>query len=236
MKGTAAGPDRFEGFVDADCRFFKALMKHQNRTWFLAHKSEYEDGWATPMTLLLTEVRERVDGFFPHIDLAEEPKLFRIHRDVRFAKDKSPYKTHVAGMIVVRRMGSKATEVPAVVYAQFGAEESFIGAGQYMMDPDQLARFRAAVLDDKQGAALAAMMKKLQRAGFEFGSAEVLKRVPRGFDPDHPRADLLRRKGFYVGFPEFPRKLLVSRSLVSWIVSRTKEVAPFVEWLAFVTA
>ncbi|MBI5535842.1 MAG: DUF2461 domain-containing protein [Deltaproteobacteria bacterium] len=227
--------DRFQGFADAEARFFKALAKNQNRAWFQAHKADYEQGWAQPMKLLLAEVRERVDSQFPHVDLADEAKVFRIFRDVRFSKDKTPYKTHVAGILHVKRTG-KITEVPAVLYAQFGATESFLAAGHYMMDGEQLARYRAAILDEKQGKEIAAILKKLERAGYEPGSAEVLKKVPRGFDPEHPRAELLKRKGLVVSFPEVPKKLLPSRALLDWVVKATKPVAPLVEWLTFATA
>lgn len=227
--------DRFEGFADTEGRFFKALIKNQNRAWFQAHKADYEQGWAEPMRLLLAEVRERIDPYFPHVDLAEEAKVFRIFRDVRFSKDKTPYKTHVAGILHVKRTG-KITEVPAVLYVQFGPLESILAAGHYMMDSEQLARYRAAIVDDKQGKDLAAILKKLQRAGYEPGSADVLKNAPRGFDPEHPRVDLLKRKGLVVSFPEVPKKLLASRALVDWMVKATKPVAPLVEWLTFATA
>jgi uncharacterized protein (DUF2461 family) len=88
------------------------------------------------------------------------------------------------------------------------------------------------VLDDRRGGALAATLKKLGRAGFGVGSHDVLQRVPRGLDPDHPRAELLKRKGLIVTFPDLPRKHLVSHALVDWLVAHTKRAVPLVEWLA----
>lgn len=233
MRKPTAG-ERFEGFADAEARFFRALAKNQTRDWFLAHKAEYETGWATPMKLLLSEARERIDAFFPHVDLVDEPKVFRIFRDVRFSKDKTPYKTHASGILQVQRAG-KVTEVPAALYVQIGAEETFAGAGHYMMDAAQLARFRAAVADDTSGKDLVAMVKKLERGGYRVDSAEVLKKVPRGFDAEHPRADLLRRKGLVVSYPELPGELIATRGLLDWLVAATKPVAPLVEWLTFAT-
>src|SRR5437879_13722287 len=92
------------------------------------------------------------------------------------------------------------------------------------MDPVQLARFRAAVVDDRQGRPLVAILAKLTRAGFVVGSHEVLQRVPRGLDADHPRADLLKRKGLIVTFPRLPRTLLVGRGLVDWLLRHVKRV------------
>jgi uncharacterized protein (DUF2461 family) len=99
------------------------------------------------------------------------------------------------------------------------------------MDGPQLARFRAALLDDRSGKPLDAILAKLKRAGFSIGSHDVLQRVPRGVDPEHPRADLLKRKGLIVAFPEPSRALLVQPGLVDWLVRHTKRAAPLVEWL-----
>ena len=225
-------PEGFEGFADRDARFFRALARNQRRDWFAAHREEYERGWLAPMKALLTEVRERVDRFFPDQVLAE-PKVFRIYRDVRFSKDKSPYKTHIGGYV---RIGGE-DEGPAAIaapYVHIAATEVFVAAGQYMMDGEQLARFRDAVLDERRGAEVAAILRKLVRAGFTVGSHDELQRVPRGFDPAHPRADLLRRKGLIVSFPIPPRKLLVTPAFVDWIVAHTKRAVPLVRWLATV--
>ena len=122
--------------------------------------------------------------------------------------------------------------VPAALYVHIGASERFAAAGQYMMQPDQLARFREAVLDERRGGELTALLRKLERAGFTVGSHDVLQRVPRGIDPAHPRAELLKRKGLIVTFPEPPRELLVTRTFVDWLVTHTKRAVPLVEWLA----
>lgn len=101
-----------------------------------------------------------------------------------------------------------------------------------MMTPPQLARFRAALLDEQQGAALATLLRGLGRAGYGTGAHDTLVKVPRGIDPAHPRADLLRQKGLIVTFPALPPALLVERGLVTWLVKHAKRVAPVVEWLA----
>jgi uncharacterized protein (TIGR02453 family) len=225
-----AAPERFEGFADRDGRFFRALATHQTRPWFDAHRHEYEAGWAAPMKALLVEVRDRIDRFFPHLPLAE-PKVFRIYRDVRFSKDKSPYKTHIGGYVAVEG-GGRGPAVASPLYLHIAGTERFACAGHYMMDADQLARFRRAVLDERRGASLATLAKKLVRAGYAVGSHETLAKVPRGIDPAHPRADLLKRKGIIVTFPALPRELLVSRGLVDWLVKQVKPIVPLVEWLA----
>lgn len=223
-------PAGFRGFADRDGRFFRALAKNNRREWFAMHREEYEDGWLVPMKALLGEVGERIDGLYARHPIAE-PKVFRIHRDVRFSSDKSPYKTHIGGYLAIEGAGP-APSAPAALYLHVGAKELFVCAGHYMMDAAQLARFREDVLDDRRGGALATILRKLGRAGFTVGSHETLQRVPRGLDPAHPRADLLKRKGLIVSFPDPPRALLVRPALADWLVTHVKRTVPFVEWLA----
>jgi uncharacterized protein (TIGR02453 family) len=232
-KTTSTTPARFEGFADRDARFFKALAKNQTREWFAAHRDEYEEGWLAPMQALLAELRGKLAPRYAREELAA-PKVFRIHRDVRFSKDKSPYKTHIGGYLAVAGTAAGPAGV-AACYFHVAANELFAGAGQYMMDGEQLRRFRAAVVDPKRGTELAAILKPLGRAGFTVESYEQLQRVPRGFDPEHPGADLLRRKGLIVMYPPADRALLTSRKLVDWLATQSKKAVPLVEWLADVT-
>jgi uncharacterized protein (TIGR02453 family) len=233
-KASAAGEGGFTGFLDQG-KFWKALAKNQNREWFLAHKTEFEDGWNKPMKALLVDVQAKIDAAYQHCDL-DPPKVFRIFRDVRFSKDKSPYKTHIAGMIPVRR-NANVMETPVALYFHVG-EETMVAAGLYMMDGPVLARYRAAVVDEKRGGELAKILAKLERAGFGTGNMhhDVLKKVPKGFDPAHPRAELLKRKGLGVSFPTPPKALLTSAKLTSWLADHAKKAVPLVEWLVFATA
>src|SRR5690606_32187076 len=220
---------RFTGFADERARFFHALARNQNREWFLAHKHEYEQGWREPMLALLWEVRAKVVRTYGE-DVLGEPKVFRIFRDVRFSRDKSPYKAHVAGYLPLVSTGGRVPG-PVALYVHLGTDR-YVGAGHWMMDAAQLARFRSAVLDERRGAALARIVKRLEKAGFELGSRETLKKVPRGVDPAHPRAELTKRKGLVVGFPPLPPKLIVSPELVDWLAGHARAAAPFVGWLA----
>jgi len=231
-KGAAPDVTGFAGFPDQQGRFFRALAKNQNREWFLAHKHEYEQGWAAPMRVLLEEVLTKVARTFPEHELGD-PKVFRIFRDVRFARDKSPYKTHVAGYLPLART-ERRLPGPVVLYLHLGTD-TYVGAGHWMMDPAQLERYRAALLDERRGAELERILAKLAKSGFTVGSHHSLKKVPRGVDPEHPRAELLKRKGLVVEFPGFSRGMIVSRVLVDWLVKQTKAAAPLVEWLARAT-
>ena len=225
--------DRFEGFADDQAKFFRAVAKNQNRDWFQAHKAELEEGWTGPMKLLVAELLTAIDRQYPHCDLGE-PKIFRIFRDVRFSKDKSPYKTHIGAYIPTKRTGSSMS-APAALYVHVGIER-FAAAGYYQMEGADLARFRAAVADDARGKELVKILAKLEKKGFTIASHGEAKRVPKGFDPEHPRAGLLKYKGLIASFPKFSKGLLASRALVEMLVKGSKDVAPLVEWLVFATA
>lgn len=228
------GAMAFEGFADRDAKFFRLLSKHQDRAWFAAHKDEFETGWNAPMKALLADVHAAIDSSYRYADL-DEPKVFRIYRDVRFSKDKAPYKTHVAGVLPVRRR-SKMTEVPMALYVHVGQPESFAAAGHYMMDAHALRGFQRAVADSAKGKELVRLLAALEKKGFSVDSYDTYKRVPKGFDPAHPRAEHLRRKGLTVGFPKLPAGILVSSKLGSWLAGHAKTAAPLVEWLVYATA
>lgn len=223
----------FVGFADANAKFFQRLAKNQDRAWFQAHKAEFEVGFQAPMKELLAEVHAGIDRAYQHCDL-EQPKLFRIFRDVRFAKDKAPYKTHIAGVIPISRKGN-VTEVPMALYVHVGQPNSFAAAGQYMMDARSLERYRAAVADDARGKELTKLLATLTKKGFVVRSYDSYKRMPKGYDPAHSRAEHLLRKGLTVTFPELSPGILASPKFSSWLISQAKLAAPLVEWLTFAT-
>ena len=169
---------RFEGFADAGGSFFKKLAKNQNKEWFTAHKAEYEEGWQAPLQALLAEVAQKIDAAYPDCEIGE-PKVFRIFRDVRFSKDKSPYKTHVSGNVPLKGAGGLG-EVPSAFYFHVGAGELFAGAGLYMMDPARLAKLRAAILDDEKGGEIAKIVRALEKKGMRLTAAETLKEAAEG--------------------------------------------------------
>ena len=224
--------DTFEGFADAEGRFFKTLAKNQKREWFQAHKGEYVEGWEQPMQALLDESVRALDRAYPDCEL-EPPKIFRIYRDVRFAKDKSPYKTHIGGYLPM--LGKNPMGSPTALYVQVGTE-TFAGAGQYSMDGPSLAKYRAAVLEAKRGAELGRMLGKREAKGYSVSAMETRKKVPKGVDPEHPRAELLKHKGLVLMFPAPPKGLIAKRTFLEWTVTHAKAVAPVVRWLVFATA
>jgi uncharacterized protein (TIGR02453 family) len=169
---------------------------------------------------------------YPRQDMTA--KIFRIYRDVRFSNDKTPYKDHASGVLIVGAKKEPNTGAGAL-YLQIGPEEGG-AAGMWSLEGDELARFRKAVLDGRRGAQLEKLLKPLLAEGYSITSAAQLKRAPKGVDPAHPRVALLRRKGLALDFPAIPREVRHSKELLEWCVGRAREVAPVVRWLLDVVA
>ena len=229
-KVAAKASSAFAGFDRGAPQFLHELAANMNKEWFDANKQRYEERWVKPMNALLAEVATRLGKAYAPVKLGP-PKLMRIYRDTRFSKDKSPYKTHVAGAIPVagNKMGEGGC---AALYIHLGIEEEFIGVGTYFFDDKQLARWRKLVATDQSGKQIAGIVGKLRKAGYPVGGHEDYKKVPKPYAEDHPRAELLKMRGLTGGFPEMPRGLLHDGKLADWIVEHAKATAPLVTWLA----
>jgi uncharacterized protein (TIGR02453 family) len=221
--------DTFRGFDRKAPGFFHELAVEQSRDWFAARKDDYLALWQRPMEALLGEVAAALAPSYRGLKLSA-PKIFRIHRDVRFAADKTPYKTHIAGVIHVGAP-RRPTTGAAAFYCSFGLEE-YSGAGHYIFEPDQLVKWRKAVAADKPGREIAALVAAARKRKMEIEAHETLARVPKPYDAEHPRADLLKHKGLIVGFPDIPRGLIHKPALVPWLVGHARAAAPLVTWLA----
>ncbi len=212
----------FSGFPKGGARFFAQLAATQDRDWFKANKAEYQRLWEAPMKALFDALAEKLARSFPR---AGPPKHFRIYRDVRFSKDKSPFKTSIAAVLPL--FGGGPTSDTGL-YLDLGAKP-FAAAGRWMLDGDELARYRKAV--DTRGAPFAKDVAKARRLGYELMAHETLKRVPAPWDAAHRRAELLKLKGFALTFPPLTPSLLASPKLVDRVVADTKRIAPLLQWV-----
>jgi uncharacterized protein (TIGR02453 family) len=226
---AAAGVETFQGFDRKAPGFFHELAAEQNRDWFNAHKDDYLALWQRPMEALLAQVAAALAPSYRGLKLSP-PKIFRIHRDVRFGADKTPYKTHIAGVIHVGAP-RRPTTGAAAMYMSLGLEE-YAGAGHYIFEPDQLVKWRKQVGPDKTGREIAALVAAAEKRGMAIDAHETLQRVPKPYDAEHPRAALLKHKGLIVGFPDIPRGLIHKPALAPWLIAQAKAAAPIVTWLA----
>lgn len=162
----------FTGWTARALDFYRGLEADNSRTYWLDHKDIYESAVLAPMNALLDELADEFG----------EGKVFRPYRDVRFSADKSLYKTAIGAVL---KQGG---------YIQLSADGLAAGAGYHRMAPDQLVRYRQAVAGDRAGEALEASLADMEGHGIEIMVHDALKTVPRGFDTEHPRAELLRNK------------------------------------------
>lgn len=170
-------PD-FHGFSPAALAFFAGLEADNSKAYWEAHKATWEDEVRGPMEALLDDLSGEFGPFRP----------FRPYRDVRFSKDKAPYKT---------QFGAVSERGGIVHYVHLAASGLLAASGMYAMAPDQLERFRAAIDHDRHGPELGAVLDALAKAGVEVGPGgeTPLKTAPRGYAKDHPRIGWLRWKG-----------------------------------------
>lgn len=170
----------FSGWPEEALEFYEGLAADNSRTYWLAHKQIYDSCVLAPMAELLAEL-EPEHG---------ESRIFRPYRDVRFSKDKSPYKTAIGAHV-------------GDGYLQLSASGLAAGSGMYGMMPDQLERYRKAVAADATGGELEHVIASLRASDIEVHGRDVLKTAPRGYPADHPRIGLLRYKGV-VAWREWP--------------------------------
>ena len=171
--------DEFRGFPPDALAFFAELEGNNERSWWLANKSRFDSSVRGPLAALLAEL-EPVAGPF---------HVFRMNRDVRFAKDKSPYKT-AQGAVAEAEGGTR-------LYVQISATGLFVGGGMYHCAPDQIARLRRSIDGEATGEAFVATIAAVRKAGLtvDGGMEPPLATAPRGFPRDHPRVEYLRWKG-----------------------------------------
>ncbi len=188
-------------FSSASLRFLRGLSSHNDKPWFEAHREDYEATLREPMRELISEMDARLGTFAPEIGGDAKRSMFRIHRDIRFSKDKSPYKTHVACWFFHRsaahRVGTDSDGGSAGFYFHLQPGKSMVGAGLWMPPRPQLNRVRNAIAEDPAG--FDRMARGLIKRFDGLDDEAMLTRVPRGFAPDHPAAKWLRYQSFTAG-------------------------------------
>lgn len=198
----------FSGWPEEALDFYDGLMADNSKTYWTGHKDIYEDKVLRPMSELLEELAPEFG----------ETKIFRPYRDVRFSKDKTPYKTHIGAMI-----GSG--------YVQLSAEGLAAGQGMYVMAPDQLARYREAVAGDRSGGKLEHAIAAVEGQGIGVQGRDVLKTAPRGYPADHPRIGLLRYKGI-VAWKQWPvEPWLETTAAKDRVAGFLRATQPLTTWL-----
>jgi uncharacterized protein (TIGR02453 family) len=202
----------FTGFPDAALDFYDDLEVDNTRSFWEKHKPVYLESVRQPMTAMC-------EALAPEFG---DAKVFRPYRDVRFAKDKTPYKTHQGAFV--------AAGPSTGWYVEISARGLRVGGGFYEASGERLGNIRDAMADDRSGPRLQRVLRKLEKDGFEI-SGERLKTSPRGYDADHPRIELLRHKQLFAakhfGFDGLDSPEVLDRVRAEW-----RSLRPMVEWVA----
>ncbi len=220
----------FQGFSEGTLSFLTDLARNNDRAWFAENRARYEAELLDRQRAFVEAAAERFATFDPRVQAvaAVDKSIFRINRDTRFSRDKSPYKTYSdmwfwAGRDRKASPGYFVRIIPEGVWA---------GGGAHWLDPEHLVRLRAAIVAPETGEELAAVIDGLRADGYSVGES-TLARVPRGFAADAPRADLLRYTVVHAIEetepvpPEF-----TTPAFVDWTLERFARVKPLVDWLA----
>lgn len=202
----------FTGFPVAALDFYDDLEVDNTKTFWSEHKEIYEESVRKPMNALVA----LLEGEFG------PAKVFRPHRDVRFAKDKTPYKTNQGAFIPCG---------PSLgYYVEVAAPGVRVGAGFYEASSERLAAFRDAIADERRGTELEKILAKLTKAGWTLGG-DRLKTSPRGYDADHPRIELLRHKSMTLAKSYGFEPVIHTPDLADQIRRDWRTTTPFIDWV-----
>lgn len=213
MTGTAT----FTGFGEGVVEFYDGLVADNSKAYWTDHRGVYERDVLGPMQALVAQLEPEFGA-----EGRGGGKIFRPYRDVRFSKDKTPYKTACG-----------ATVGP--YYVQVSADGLMAAGGGYRWEPEQVARFRTAVDDERRGADLQARLATLARATVGGAALAVdgdrLATRPRGVAPDHPRLELLRHRSLYAHCSWTPDDTLHEAVTADRVAAAWRAMRPLTEWL-----
>lgn len=224
----------FRGFPAASLAFLRQLRRNNRRDWFLAHRASYDEGLKAPLRRFVEEMDVRLARFAPEIVGDPKRSIFRIYRDVRFSKDKSPYKTNAGCWFQHRNashgVGSETHGAGAGFYFHLEPGGSFVAGGIWMPPRPTLNALREAI-----AAKPADFAKSMASAAFRrrFGALSeeaMLKRLPRGFEPGHPAEPWLRFQSFTVSAPLTDADVTGAR-LADRVARDYEAMLPLVRWL-----
>ena len=203
----------FPGFPVEALDFYDDLEMDNTRSYWEAHKHVYEESVRRPLVPLCDELAPEFG----------QAKIFRPYRDVRFAKDKTPYKNH---------QGAFVQDGPSTGwYVELSARGVRVGAGFYEASAPGLAAIRKAMADERSGRRLQRLLTRYRADGWDVGG-ERLRTAPRGYAADHPRIDLLRHKQLVVGRSYGFEDVIASPALAERVREDWRVLRPLVEWVA----
>ncbi len=223
----------FEGFPEEAIEFFADLAVNNNREWYNPRKEQYRELVLKPAQAFVVALGEGLQELSE--DIQYDPRtsgsgsIKRIYRDTRFAKDKTPYKTHL-GIHFWKGSHDRKMDNPGFFF-HMGLDGSWLYGGHYRLPKPLLAAYRQAIVDERLGTEVVSIMERiLAQKGFETGG-EHYKRVPQGIDKEHPRADYLRYNGLWAASDWISKEALTSPELVEVCLDHARIMLPLIDWL-----
>ena len=207
--GASKSARGFAGFPKEGLAFLRQLKRNNNREWFQANKQSFEQFVKAPMEELVLAIGDRLRKAAPEIVADPKVSIYRIYRDTRFSKDKSPYKTHVAAVFPTRGLSKHSG--PGF-YFHISPDELLMGGGIYMPEPEVLRAVRESIAAHPKKF-LAIVEGASFRKAFGELEGEQLKSAPKGFSADHSASKYLRYKQFLFGETYPPEVALTPRLL-----------------------
>jgi uncharacterized protein (TIGR02453 family) len=221
----------FASFPQGTTDFLRGLAEHNEKPWFDLHRADYEAFYVQPAVSFVEALGPRLQNEVSSLVQFEariNGSLFRINRDIRFSKDKTPYKTHLD--LWFWEGGRKGWESTGL-FLRLTPDSLSLGAGMHHLMPEQLAAYRNAVLDPVRGPSLVKLTEHVESAGLEVGASVSRKTVPRGLDSAHERARFLRYEGLVAMWNGEPPAEIRSQAFVDWCLARFKDASPINDWL-----
>ncbi len=216
----------FPGFPEEGFKFLKSLKRNNRREWFQPRKEIYLEQVHAPMVRLVDALNRQLASLAPAYINPPDKAIYRFYRDTRFSNDKTPYKTHIAAIFPRRGMPKHQG---GGLYLSVSPWELEVAGGVYMPGPDQLNLIRYYLAGHaEEFRKIASNRTLLRQVGPVIG--EQLARVPKGFEKDHPAADLVRYKQIYVDASLDPA-LALTPKLLPELVAKFKAMLPLVEFL-----
>jgi len=230
----APGPvERFTAISPAALRFLTGLKRRNTKPWFEANRAVYETEVRNPLKALVEEVDVLLAAVAPEIVGDPRRSIFRINRDVRFSRDKSPYKTNAACWFYHRDAGRAVggeSHGGAGFYFHFSPTEILLGGGIWMPQRDTLNLIRERIADNPGAFEAIVLAPGVKRRFGSLDEESMLKRMPRGYSEDHPAARWLRHQSFTVG-RELTRRELHAPRLPRILARDFAALTPLVRWL-----
>lgn len=211
-------------------KYLSDLSKNNSREWFLKNRERFDIEFLQPAVQFVIDIGERIQTFAPNVMAIPkvDKSIFRLHRDVRFRKNKEPYKTNLG--LYFWEGGGKRMECSGF-YFHIEPGNFFLGAGMYVFSPQQLKKYRDTVYNPDKGSELNSIIKSILRNKNYSIGGKTFKKTPRGYDSDYKFADLLLHSGVYSFYEIDSLNMFHKKDIVEFTYNVFRDMNSLHQWL-----